>query len=177
MRYAAFIVAVAASTVSAYAYGNGTDYTTTEVVTSYTTFCAEPTEYVEAGHTYTVTEPTTLTITNCPCTLTKTYSTEAPVKTEHPVETKYPVETPIKSEYPVETGHPVETPVDTPTYGAPVATGTGVPPSYGNETTSAPSYTAPPSATGTDVFEGAASRATVAGGALAGVLGLVAYLL
>jgi len=77
MRYTAFIVAIAASTVSAYAYGNGTEYTTaeyttTEVVTSYTTYCAEPTEYVEAGHTYTVTEPTTLTITDCPCTLTKT---------------------------------------------------------------------------------------------------------
>jgi len=171
MRYAAFIVAVAASTVSAYAYGNGTEYTTTEVVTSYTTFCAGPTEYVEAGHTYTVTEPTTLTITDCPCTLTKTYSTEHPVKTEHPVESEYPVKTPVEPE------HPVETPVDTPTYGAPVATGTGVPPSYGNETTSAPSHTAPPSATGTDVYEGAASRATVAGGALAGVLGLVAYLL
>ena len=103
----------------------------------------------------------------------------ASYSTEHPVETKYPVETPVESEYPVETEHPVETkyPVDTPTYDAPVATGTGAPPSYGNETTSAPSYTAPPSATGTDVYEGAASRATVAGGALAGVLGLVAYLL
>lgn len=72
MRYSTIIVAVAASTVSAYSYDNSTEYTSTEVVTSYTTFCAEPTEYVEAGHTYTVTEPTTLTITDCPCTLTKT---------------------------------------------------------------------------------------------------------
>ena len=115
MRCSAILVAVAASTVSAYAldttvypttteypttdyptatdypttdYPTATDYpttdyatptgyatteyTTTEVVTSHTTYCAEPTEYVQCGTTYTVTEPTTLTITDCPCTLTMT---------------------------------------------------------------------------------------------------------
>lgn len=79
---------VAASTVSAnYGYGyaptNETvsssavyeapvEYTTTEVVTSYETYCPGPTTIVEGGNTYTVTEATTLTITDCPCTLTKT---------------------------------------------------------------------------------------------------------
>jgi hypothetical protein len=64
--------------------------------------------------------------------------------------------------------------------GYPTATGTGSGPSYGNGTsttgpTGGSSGPATPSAT--DVFEGAANRATVAGGALFGLLGVVAYLL
>jgi hypothetical protein len=38
----------------------------TEVVTAYTTYCPEATEITHAGETYTVSEATTLTITNCP---------------------------------------------------------------------------------------------------------------
>lgn len=48
------------------------DYTTTEVVTSYETYCPGPTTITEGSSTYTVTEATTLTITDCPCTLTHT---------------------------------------------------------------------------------------------------------
>lgn len=44
---------------------------TTEVVTEYTTYCPSPTSIEHGGVTYTVTEATTLTITNCPCTVTK----------------------------------------------------------------------------------------------------------
>ncbi|KAF5019040.1 hypothetical protein F66182_8961 [Fusarium sp. NRRL 66182] len=44
---------------------------TTEVVTAYTTYCPAPTEITHGGKTYTVTEATTLTITDCPCTVTK----------------------------------------------------------------------------------------------------------
>ncbi|KAI9842717.1 MAG: hypothetical protein M1838_003015 [Thelocarpon superellum] len=43
---------------------------TTQVVTSFTTFCPEATTLTHNSVTYTVTEATTLTITNCPCTLT-----------------------------------------------------------------------------------------------------------
>lgn len=48
----------------------GGDTTVTTVVTAYTTYCPEPTTFTEGHSTYTVTEPTTLTITDCPCTLT-----------------------------------------------------------------------------------------------------------
>lgn len=65
---------------------------TTEVVTALTTYCPKATTFSHAGVTYTVTEvgfvnttvyaqqqltmtqATTLTITNCPCTITKSAS-------------------------------------------------------------------------------------------------------
>lgn len=43
--------------------------TTTKVVASYTTYCPEPTTFELGGKTYEVAEPTTLTITDCPCTI------------------------------------------------------------------------------------------------------------
>lgn len=55
--------------------------TDVEVVTAYTTYCPEPTEIVTNGKTYTVSEATTLTITDCPCTITKT-SCEEEAKVE-----------------------------------------------------------------------------------------------
>jgi hypothetical protein len=54
------------------------------------------------------------------------------------------------------------------------------PTSYGNETTpTAPTYAASSAAPTAShpAFEGSANRATVAGGALAGLLGAVVYLL
>merc|ERR1711900_33148 len=47
--------------------------TTTEIVKTYTTYCPAPTTVVQGNHTYIVTEATTLTITDCPCTATNTY--------------------------------------------------------------------------------------------------------
>lgn len=73
-------VALGASGASA-AYAN---MTTTEydVVTAFTTYCPEPTTIVTNNRTIVVTAPTTLTITDCPCTIPKqstanngTYST------------------------------------------------------------------------------------------------------
>ncbi|KAJ4265650.1 clock-controlled protein 6 [Fusarium torreyae] len=52
---------------------------TTEVVTAYTTYCPGPTEIVHGDKTYTVTEATTLTITDCPCTITKPVITTSAV--------------------------------------------------------------------------------------------------
>lgn len=43
--------------------------TTTKVVAAYTTYCPEPTTFELGGKKYEVTEPTTLTITDCPCTI------------------------------------------------------------------------------------------------------------
>ncbi|TKX20075.1 hypothetical protein C1H76_7757 [Elsinoe australis] len=49
---------------------NDTTYVT-EVVSKYTTYCPEATEISHNGVTYTVTSATTLTIEDCPCTVTK----------------------------------------------------------------------------------------------------------
>jgi hypothetical protein len=42
---------------------------TTEIVTAITTYCPGPTTVTHGGSTYTVTEATTLTISDCPCTI------------------------------------------------------------------------------------------------------------
>jgi len=73
------VVAAALALVAgtnAYAYKNTTAPAyVTEVVTAYTTYCPEPTKITHGGKTYTVTKATTLTITDCPCTVTKPVST------------------------------------------------------------------------------------------------------
>ena len=58
------------ATSSAYEHHEDVTYTT-EVVTAYVTYCPSPTEIVHGSTTYTVTEPTTLTISDCPCTVSK----------------------------------------------------------------------------------------------------------
>ena len=66
-----FATAVLALAVGAMALKNETlavTYTT-QVVTALTTFCPEATEVTYGGSTYTVTEATTLTISDCPCTI------------------------------------------------------------------------------------------------------------
>jgi len=50
---------------------------TTEVVTSFTTYCPEATVLAFGNKTYTVSKATTLTITDCPCTLTKAHNASA----------------------------------------------------------------------------------------------------
>jgi hypothetical protein len=74
MQFKAAAALAFASTVAA-----GYNATTTEVVTSFTTYCPEATTLTFGGSTYTVTEATTLTITNCPCTLTKPVYTSSSV--------------------------------------------------------------------------------------------------
>lgn len=73
MRFAAAVAAatMAGAATASYAHAPMPKNDTapayvTEVVTAYTTYCPEPTEITHAGETYTVTEATTLTITNCP---------------------------------------------------------------------------------------------------------------
>jgi len=67
MRFFASLLLAGAALVSA---NNGTVYVT-EVVNEYTTYCPEATNIVYGTNTYTVTEPTTLVISDCPCTVTK----------------------------------------------------------------------------------------------------------
>lgn len=75
-------LALAGSAVAA--FSNSTDVTVTEVVTAYTTYCPAPTEITQNGQVYTVTEATTLTITNCPCTITHVPTTAAPAPSSAP---------------------------------------------------------------------------------------------
>nr|AAA98470.1 similar to yeast Sed1p; ccg-6 putative polypeptide; Method: conceptual translation supplied by author [Neurospora crassa] len=58
---------VLAAAAGAHAWSNVTY--TTEIVTVVTTYWPGPTEITHGGNTYTVTEATTLTISDCPCTV------------------------------------------------------------------------------------------------------------
>ncbi|CEI69770.1 hypothetical protein FVEN_g7359 [Fusarium venenatum] len=109
---------------------NGT-VTVTSVVDVYTTYCPGPTSFHMGGKDYVVTKPTTLIITDCPCTVTETHpagptwipghpgykpghpvkpehpENEKPGKPEHPVKPEHPEnEKPGKPEHPVKPEHP-----------------------------------------------------------------------
>ncbi|EGU85682.1 hypothetical protein FOXB_03828 [Fusarium oxysporum f. sp. conglutinans Fo5176] len=68
---------------------NGT-VTVTSVYDVYTTVCAGPTSFHLGGKDYVVTEPCTLTITDCPCTPEHPSKPEQP---EHPAQPEHPVVT------------------------------------------------------------------------------------
>lgn len=70
---------LALATAATAAYTNGTVVYTTEVFTAYTTVCPAATELTFNGKTYTATTSTTLTITNCPCTVIKPVTTSSVV--------------------------------------------------------------------------------------------------
>lgn len=97
MKSFATLVAFAgllAQLVSAGHYYNVT--TETIYTTKYTTVCETPTTFSMMNKTYTVTEPTTVTITDChPCIVTRTPDKSA---TPHPppVEPTTPHESPVK---------------------------------------------------------------------------------
>ena len=78
----ALLGSIMTGAVSAHPWANTTaaiEYTT-EIVTELTTYCPAPTTLTHGTNTYTVTEATTLTITDCPCTVTKPV-TSAPMTT------------------------------------------------------------------------------------------------
>jgi hypothetical protein len=68
MKYGFAILAAATGALASW---NGTAAYTTVIVTALTTYCPYATELTHNGIIYTVTEETTLTITDCPCTLTQ----------------------------------------------------------------------------------------------------------
>lgn len=103
MQFTVLALSALAAVASAN-YSNETVVYTTEVHTAYTTVCPASTELTFNGVTYTATASTTLTITNCPCTVVKpvttssvVYPTSAPVyptaNTTAPVSTKTAVGT------------------------------------------------------------------------------------
>ncbi|KAF4456516.1 putative SED1-abundant cell surface glycoprotein [Fusarium austroafricanum] len=80
IKVAAAGLLIGAAQASPYApYGNNGTHYTTEVVTAITTYCPGATTLTYGDKTYTVTKETTLTITDCPCTVSY------PVKPTHPV--------------------------------------------------------------------------------------------
>jgi len=165
MRFSTAVAASAAFVAGANAWGNYTGPVyTTEVVTAYTTYCPEATEITHGGVTYTVTEATTLTITNCPCTITKPVSSAVVTScTSTPV--AYSSAAPVYSSAPAYSAPAYSAPyvnASTPAYTPPAKTATGT-----------GAYTAPVA-----TFTGAANKAFAASGAgLAAVFGLAAYIL
>jgi len=147
MKYSVAAVLAAAASVSAWA--NDTIIYTTEVVDVYTTVCPASSAITYNGVTYTntLTESSTITITNCPCTISK------------PVYTTSSVAAPSVPIYPNAT-----TPVVVPTSAPGGSVGTTAPPA-GTPTPS----TVPAS--------GANQVLAMSGASLAGLLGLAAYLL
>ncbi|KAF2746895.1 hypothetical protein M011DRAFT_468182 [Sporormia fimetaria CBS 119925] len=123
----------------------------TVTVSEYTTYCPGPTEITQGTKTYTVTESTTLTITDCPCTITKTPEVPYPTETLTPEVPEYP------------TSHVPQVPH------YPTANSTVAPPPAGTGYPSEPSASAP-----SEEFPGAASQMGV--GLLAVIGALAAFL-
>ena len=142
--------AVFSLAAGAAAWSNGTNVAyTTEVVTALTTYCPMATQITMGNTTYTVTKATTLTITDCPCTIRKPVTTMSSVvcKTCGPSYTSSPSYT---KSYTNSTGAVAvpSVPTSTPTKSVPAA----------------------PTA-------GAGRTAALSGAGLAGVLGLAAFVL
>jgi hypothetical protein len=152
MQFTVAAIAALVATASA-AYTNGTVVYTTEVFTAYTTVCPAATELTFNGKTYTATTSTTLTITNCPCTVIKPVTTSSVV-----VAPSSPAAPPV---YANTTTPAVPT--------TPVATKTPV-----GTTSIKSSPTAVPS---TITASGAGKAMTFSGASLAGLVAAAAYLL
>jgi hypothetical protein len=85
MQFTVLALSALAAVASAN-YSNQTVVYTTEVHTAYTTVCPASTELTFNGVTYTATASTTLTITNCPCTVVKpVYTSSVVVPSSAPV--------------------------------------------------------------------------------------------
>ncbi|KAI2473271.1 hypothetical protein F4781DRAFT_427684 [Annulohypoxylon bovei var. microspora] len=101
MKFTIAAVALAAGVSASYPASNATQYTT-EIVTSYETYCPGPTQITYGTNTYTVTEATTLTITDCPCTISKpvyTTSSVACTTCTTPAAPVYPTSAPAPPVY------------------------------------------------------------------------------
>jgi hypothetical protein len=172
MRFST-VAATAAFVAGTNAWSNHTGPAyVTEVVTAYTTYCPGPTKITHGHKTYTVTKATTLTISDCPCTVTKPAPSSTPVYTA-PVVVKPSPSAPVV----------VKPSPSAPAPYVPSAAPPAPPAPYKNETT--PVVPAPPAGTGSPAtsapptkFTGAANKAFAASGAgLAAVFGVAAYIL
>jgi len=151
MQYSfAAIVALVATASASYPLTNQTVVYTTEVHTAYTTVCPAATELTFNGVTYTATEATTLTITNCPCTVVKPVTTTSVVYCNT---CTYPTSTP----------------------GAPVYANTTTAAGAAVGTSSAVGY--PTAAPSTITASGGNKVFAFSGASLAGLLAFAAYVL
>ncbi|KAI1199633.1 hypothetical protein F5X97DRAFT_113770 [Nemania serpens] len=165
MKFAIAVAAFVAGVSAGYpAYSAAPNVTyTTQVVTSYETYCPGPTQITYGTNTYSVTEATTLTITDCPCTVSVPvyttssviYSTCSSSSSSAPAYPTFTVPVYPSSNYTAV--YPTTTPAAVPTTG-------GVYP------TTTPSVTAIPTA-------GAGKVAAFSGAAFAGLMGLVVFAL
>jgi len=148
MQYSIAAIVALVATASASYPTNETVVYTTEVHTAYTTVCPASTELTFNGVTYTATESTTLTITNCPCTIVKPVTTSSVV-------------------YCNTCAYPTSAPVYANTTTAAGATAVGTSSVIGYPTAAPSTITA---SGGNKVF-------AFSGASLAGLLGLAAYIL
>lgn len=154
MKFSVAAVLAAATAVSAGYAGSNVTYVT-EVVQEYTTYCPEPTTLTHGDKTYTITEATTLTITDCPCTITKPVITSSVVECHDCPE-------------PTDAPHVPETPVEPP----------HVPEGPKNGTTLVPQPSEPAPPAGEEPSEvPTAGAGKVALSGLAGVVGIAAFML
>jgi len=177
MRFAvasAAVVGVAAAQWGSSApNATASDVYVTEVVTAFTTFCPEATLLTHAGSTITVSQATTLTITNCHggCTITHLSSSSTPVApvSESSTLVPYTSVSASSSASPVAPVSYSSAPVI-----APYPSSNGTTPA-GPTGTAAASGTS--SATSSSVpYTGAATKLNVAGAGLLALFGLVAAL-
>ncbi|KUI74304.1 Clock-controlled protein 6 [Cytospora mali] len=159
MKFSAAAVLAVAAGVSAF---ENVTYTT-EIVTAVTTFCPEATVLTHAGSTYTISSATTLTITDCPCTITKPVTVASSVSCV----TCAPAYTNGTGVYPTSSVAP-SLPAGTGGVGGGVGGGAG----GSTPTASTTGSTSSPIATA-----GAGKAAALSGAGLAGVLGLAAFFL
>ncbi|KAF5869865.1 putative mmc protein [Botrytis fragariae] len=165
------VAMISALAVSASAYGNSSIAAVwvTDVVTSFVTVCPAATSFSFNGVTYTATESETVTITNCPCTISKpVYTTSSVICNTCTAAPTAPVSSAAISSAPAWGNNT-----------APAATG-GVTTSKGSVgTTSAPAGSSPSaSTTAPIVVSNNGNRAiALSGASLAGLLGVAAYIL
>ncbi|KAI1167785.1 hypothetical protein F5B18DRAFT_402849 [Nemania serpens] len=156
---AAFVAGVSAG-YPAYSAAPNVTYTT-QVVTSYETYCPGPTQITYGTNTYSVTEATTLTITDCPCTVSvPVYTTSSVVYSTCSISSSAPA-------YPTFTVPVYPSANSTAVY---PTTTPEVPATGGVYPTATPTVTSIPTA-------GAGKVAALSGAAFAGLMGLVAFAL
>lgn len=161
MQFTTLFVAASALVAGASAHYNGTVVYTTEVHTAYTTFCPAATQVSFNGQTYTVTEATTLTITDCPCTVVKPVTTYSSVYCSTCPSSASAPPVYVNSTTPAAPTVPTSAPA-APAPAGPTAVGTGV---------------APPPASTSGFINGGNRVVAASGAGLAGLLGLAAYIL
>lgn len=165
--------------------GHTTTISKDTVVTEFTTYCPEATTIVTNGKTYTATGETTLTITDCPCTVpTHTVVTNTPGTPGTPGTPAAPSGTTAPSQGTTQgtTQGTSEGTSPAPSHGttqAPSGTTTQAP--AGSSTTLQTSATVPGSSSGPASVEiqssnGAGSLQKAIGGSIAGLIAAVAYL-